>query len=236
MKSAILSTSLQVLFLLIFACFNLPANAILQEKPAGRIISLSGDVTVAKNGTQSKAKPFQELTPGDVITTGVSSRAAILLRDESLIKLNANSQITIKNVLSAIKPVSTGGVDKTELRQDTGEIWVRTKNRPGKMEIDTKSGSAAIRGTEFTLTAGENKTLLTLVDGQAELSNSLGSVLIAKNEQGEATPSTAPIKRTLTIEETDNAIQWIFYWPSNLKFKENVQDTDLEILTKNYND
>lgn len=224
-----------LLILLISGNYN-NVYSLTVDKPAGRIVSLSGSVTVKKGGASSRARPFQNLDPGDVITTGALSRAAILLRDESLIKLNENSQITIKNVLSAMKPASTGSVGKTELRQDAGEMWVRTKNRPGEMEIDTKSGSAAIRGTEFTLTSNENKTLLTLVDGQAELSNSLGSVLVAKNEQGEATPSTAPVKRTLTIEETDNAVQWIFYWPQNLKLKENIQDTSLEILTKNYND
>ncbi|OGI20370.1 MAG: hypothetical protein A3B68_02470 [Candidatus Melainabacteria bacterium RIFCSPHIGHO2_02_FULL_34_12] len=232
MKSAILSTSLQVLFLLIFACFNLPANAILQEKPAGRIISLSGDVTVAKNGTQSKAKPFQELTPGDVITTGVNSRAAILLRDESLIKLNSNSQITIKNVIPSVKPVLAGPQEKTQIKNNNGEIWVRTKNRPGEMEIDTKSGSAAIRGTEFILYSDDNKTLLTLINGSAELSNSLGSVLVAQNEQGESTPDTAPVKRALTVEEADNAVQWIFYFPENLKY--DVKDSSLEVLIENY--
>lgn len=223
------------LLILLFSGNCLQGFATEFDKPAGRIVSLSGTVTVKKGGVPSAAKPFQSLDAGDVVITGVSSRVAILLRDESLIKLNANSQITIKNVLAVVKPVSTRGVDKTELRQDVGEMWVRTKDRIGKMEIDTKSGSAAIRGTEFIITADESKTLLTLVDGQAELSNSLGTVLVAKNEQGEATPNSAPVKRALTIQETDNAVQWIFYWPSNLKFKENVQDTDLEVLTKNYN-
>ncbi len=220
---------------LLFASNNISVFAVQLDKPAGRIVSLSGTVTIQKKGISSQAKPFQSLDAGDVIITGASSRAAILLRDESLIKLNEHSQITVKNVLSAIKPVSTGGVDKTQLQQDSGEMWIRTKNRPGKLEIDTKSGSAAIRGTEFTITANDNKTLLTLLDGQAELANSLGTVLVAKNEQGEATPNTAPVKRTITVEETENAVQWIFYWPQNLKLKEEVQDTSLEVLTENYN-
>ena len=235
MKTSKFIFTLAVCIILLFFNSHLPGFAEQLDKPAGRIVSLSGAVTIKKGGTSSTAKPFQSLDVGDVVITGGSSRVAILLRDESLLKLNANSQVTIKNVLAAIKPASTGGVDKTELRQDIGEMWVRTKNRPGEMKIDTRSGSAAIRGTEFTIVANDNRTLLTLVDGQAELSNPLGTVLVAKNEQGEATPNSAPQKRTLTIEETDNAVQWIFYWPQNLKFKENVLDTDLEVLTRNYN-
>ena len=217
-----------------FSYFATSAAAAQLGKPAGRIVSFSGTVNITKSGTTTTAKPFQELDAGDLIITGPNSRAAIILRDESLIKLNSNSQIMIKNVLSQIKPVSTGADEKTEIQQGAGEMWIRTKNRPGKLIVDTKAGSAAIRGTELIIRADTGKTLLTLVDGSAELSNSLGSVLVAQNEQGEAAPNSAPTKRALTVEETENAVQWIFYFPKNLKLKEQVQDTDLDILVKNY--
>ena len=226
---------------LFFACYLSVSWNTLQlfatpiEKPAGRIISLSGTVTISKGGTTVTAKPFQNLDVGDVIITGANSRAAILLRDQSLIKLNANSNITIKNVVPDIQPASTGGSDKTQIQQNSGEVWIRTKNRPGKMEIDTKSGSAAIRGTEFSIIATDAKTTLTLVEGQAELSNPHGTVLVAQNEQAEATPNSAPVKRALTVEETENAVQWIFYFPTNLKFKDEVDNSSIEVLTEKYN-
>lgn len=226
---------LSFLFLIIFLYSSFPLQAVGIDEPAGRIVSLSGSVTVKRGTSSTSAKPFQNLEAGDVVATGANSRAAIVLRDESLIKLNSNSQITIKTVLPKIKPVSTT-TDKTKIKQDAGEMWIRTKDRPGELEIDTKSGSAAIRGTEFNIYADEDKTLITLVEGVAELSNSYGSVLIAQNEQGEATPSSAPVKRAITIEETDNAVQWIFYFPTNLNLKEEVLDTDINILTRNYKD
>ena len=224
-----------ILFFLVSNSLIFPSYAAQVTKSAGRIVSLSGTVTVKKGSNSISAKPFQNLDEGDVVITGASSRAAILLRDESLIKLNSNSQITIQSVIPTLKPVSTGsGAEKTIIKQNMGEMWIRTKNRPGELEIDTKSGSAAIRGTEFTIYADNNKTLLTLLDGSAELSNPLGSVLIAQNEQGEATPNTAPIKRSVTVEETENAVQWIFYFPKNLNLNEDVIDTDLEVLEKDY--
>ncbi len=227
------SIRLVVLLLSFLLFLGLPLYAA-ADKSAGRIVSLSGTVSIVKGGTKTQARPFQTLDAGDVISTGANSRVAILLRDESLVKLNANSQVTIKDVAPMIKPVSAGGSDKTKLQHDSGEMWVRTKNRPGKMEIDTKSGSAAIRGTEFIISANDAKTQLTIVEGLAELSNPLGSVSVAQNEQAEVTPTTAPVKRTLTIEETENTVQWIFYWPNNLKLKEEVGDTSLEFLTQNY--
>src|SRR3990167_11161621 len=128
-------------------------------KPAGRIVSLSGKVIVQSNGAENIAKPFQGLVEGDVVETGVNSRAAIVLRDESLVKLSSNSRVTIKSVLDITKQVSTSS-DKTELKQDNGEMWIRTKDRPGEMEIDTKSGSAAIRGTEFVIRARDRKSVV----------------------------------------------------------------------------
>lgn len=231
-----LKANLVFILFFIFLFITLPLNAAQIGKPAGRIVSLSGNVNVIKSGSQISAKPFQDLDTGDVIITGPNSRAAILLRDESLLKLNSNSRIMIKDVLSPIKPAATGPSEKTEIDQETGEMWIRSKNRSGLLEVNTKSGSAAIRGTEFIIHANENKTLLTLLNGSADLSNSLGSVLVAQNEQGEATPTTAPTKRALTIEETENVVQWIFYFPSNLKLKEQVGDVDLDVLVKNYQD
>ena len=217
----------------VFLFFVSDAFAVDVEKSAGRIISMSGAVTIRSGSGSISAKPFQELKEGDVVTTGSNSRAAILLRDESLIKLNSNSQITIKSVIQLTKPASTGG-DKTLLKQDSGEMWIRTKNRPGKLEVDTKSGSAAIRGTEFSIYADDNKTLLTLLDGSAELSNNHGTVLVAQNEQGEATPDSAPVKKSLTVEETENAVQWIFYFPKNLGIEKEIIDSDLDSLIKAY--
>ncbi len=199
MKSPILKLLVLLLFC-ISSSFNLPFYAASPEKPAGRIVSMSGNVSIVKGGASTSAKPFHSLEAGDVVVTGPNSRAAIILRDETLIKLNANSKITIQDVIKNIKPVSTGASDKTLIKQESGEMWIRTKNRPGKLEIDTKSGSAAIRGTEFTINANDNKTLLTLLDGTAELSNSQGSILVTKNEQGEVTPNSAPTKRTITVE------------------------------------
>ncbi|MBI1858438.1 MAG: tetratricopeptide repeat protein [Candidatus Melainabacteria bacterium] len=203
-------------------------------KPAGRIVSLSGKVIVQSNGAENIAKPFQNLDEGDVIETGVNSRAAIVLRDESLVKLSSNSRVTIKSVLGITKQVSASS-DKTELKQDNGEMWIRTKDRPGEMEIDTKSGSAAIRGTEFVIRASESETILTVLDGATELQNNFGSVLIAQNEQGVATPDSLPTKKSITVEEAENAVQWIFYFPQNLNLEKEVVDTDLAVLTENYN-
>ena len=80
-----------LLLVTFFVICNLPSSAANLEKPAGRIVSLSGTVKVSKGGTITNAKPFQNLDTGDVVVTGANSRVAILLRDESLIKLNSNS-------------------------------------------------------------------------------------------------------------------------------------------------
>lgn len=222
-----------VLFLLLSFFLSQVPMARAQESTAGRIVSLAGEVNVISDGVIATARPFQDLKIGDVVMTGKNSRAAIILKDESLVKLGSDSKVTIEDVISRITPVSTKQ-EQTKLKQEAGEMWIRTKDRPGELQIDTKSGSAAIRGTEFVISATEGSTLLTVLDGQAELFNNLGSLLVAENEQGEATPTGAPTKRALTVEETENAVQWIFYFPQNLKLEEEVLDTSLETLTQNY--
>jgi len=230
MKIKTFKTCLLLLVLICFTLISLPVFSV-DEKAAGRIVSLSGAVTIQKGSQTVSGRPFLNLDPGDIVITGPNARAAILLRDETLIKLNANSKVTIQNVISSAK---TNQADKTQIKQNSGEMWIRTKNRPGELNIDTKSGSAAIRGTEFVIKADDEKTSLTLLDGAAELSNDHGSVLIAKGEQGESTPDTAPVKRSITVEESENATQWIFYFPKNLNLEKNLIENDLESLKKNY--
>ena len=65
------------------------------QKSAGRIVSLSGIVNIQRGQQTLKGRPFLPLNSGDVVQTGTNSRAAIILSDETLIKLNADSKVTI---------------------------------------------------------------------------------------------------------------------------------------------
>lgn len=92
-------------FLLLFLCLlgggpAWPAAAV-PAAPVGKLVYLQGQVEVL-SGDQSAwnvARVNQELFAGDTVKTGAVSRAAILCADESQLKLNENTVVTLKSVI-----------------------------------------------------------------------------------------------------------------------------------------
>src|SRR5947207_1815876 len=81
--------------------------------------------------------------------------------------------------------------------------------------IKTPAANGAIRGTEFVVTVGASgKTTVTMLDGELELFNAQGSVLIHNGEQANAEPGRKPTKTA--VIEAINVIQWCLYYPGVL--------------------
>ena len=87
-----------ILFCSIVLLLLIPCLAIAQE--AGWIVSVVGRVEVFRVQQWQPVGLRHGLVPGDVVRTGPGSRVAILLSDESQIKVNANSTLEITEVMS----------------------------------------------------------------------------------------------------------------------------------------
>jgi tetratricopeptide (TPR) repeat protein len=75
--------------------------------------------------------------------------------------------------------------------------------------------SAAIRGTEFHIEVAPNgRTVLTLLDGEVDVTNDFGPLTLHSGEQATVEPGAAP-KRTAVLDIT-NVIQWCLYYPAVL--------------------
>src|SRR5439155_1762710 len=77
-----------------------------------------------------------------------------------------------------------------------GVFYLLHRDRPGKNRFKTPTATAATRGTEFTLEVEEatGRTILTVLEGEAELGNAAGSIRLASGEQGIAALGQAPVK------------------------------------------
>ncbi|MCZ7627227.1 MAG: FecR family protein [Candidatus Methylomirabilis sp.] len=112
---------------------------------AGRIVSVGGSVEVFRAQHWQPIGLRHILVPGDVVRTGPKSRAAILLSDESLIKVNANSTLEITAVMPPPgKPARAAvGPVQTILNLLKGEVWSSSHGRP--FQIRTPAATATIR-------------------------------------------------------------------------------------------
>src|SRR5688500_15775800 len=92
-----------MIMLLALAC-----SAAAQE--AGKIVSIVGKAEVLQAGEWQRARLAQGLSVEEVIRTGPGSRVAILLANESQIKVNANSTLEMKQIgPSPGQPIPAGG-------------------------------------------------------------------------------------------------------------------------------
>lgn len=189
----------------------LPFGAALAQE-VGEIVSLLGTAEVWRDRRWQAIGAGESLAPGDVLRTGAGSRAAVLLANGSQLKLNANSQLELREVA----PPAAGWVPaaaralRSVLRVLSGEVWVRNGGEP--LDIQTVPATASIRGTEFNLAVEPGDAArLAVLAGLVEFGNPQGSVLVAANEQATVKLGEAP-RKTVLLDPLD-AVQWSLYYP-----------------------
>ena len=198
-----------LIFFLVVAC---PALA--QE--VGKIMSIVGTAEVLRKERWQSISLHEALQPGDVVRTGPGSRVAVLLADGSQLKINANSQLLLKQVASPTRQVAMRLIQSL-LRLFSGEIWVRSLAEP--LKIETLAAVATIRGTELNLAVEPVEAArLTVVEGVVEFRNPQGSVLVAAKEQAIAKPGKAP--RKVIIINPRDAVQWALYYPPLIDYRQ----------------
>ncbi len=158
-----------------------------------------------------EAKVSDRLLVRDRLRTGELSRAAVRLTDLSVFRLDELTTIEI----SAPETETT----KARFDLERGGAYFFGREKPRELEIRTPGANAALRGTEFVIRVDDRgKTTVAMLEGEVELSNPLGRVLLRNGEQGEAAIGQAP-RKTAMIEAV-NIIQWCLYYPGVLDLEE----------------
>ncbi len=150
----------------------------------------------------------QKLYDGDRVRTGEDSRVAFQLPDLSVVRFGEKSDHTIVATPEGEKP-------KTRFNLRAGLMYFFHRGKPADAEVETRTASAAIRGTEFVVEQAEDgRTLVTVFDGEVELRNTEGSVRVESGERGVATPGQVPTAAPAL--DLANVIQWALYYPGVL--------------------
>jgi len=151
----------------------------------------------------SPATPGRTLAGNDRVRTGAASRASILYSDQTLHRLSEKSEIEI---LPPSKPGE--GV----LKVLSGQSYFTTRTPKDFGRVETKTVTAAIRGTEFAVgVADDGTTTITMIEGTVVASNEHGSVTVTGGEQAVAEPGKAPQRRV--IVRSRDAVMWSLYYP-----------------------
>ncbi|MHC1744398.1 MAG: tetratricopeptide repeat protein [Syntrophobacteraceae bacterium] len=207
---------------LIVALLALRGTGQAEERGAGRIINFQGDVQAGSpEGTVwAPVSVGQYLDAGHALRTGGDGWAALLLADETLVQINKNTTFVLKNIAvragwSARKEIlpASATANQSTYQMDSGEIWIRNKNKGAVIDIKTPSITAGLRGTELNLKVQPDKTsILTVLEGVVRAWNDLGSEQVGPREQVIA-PLGGPPRKVLLLTPED-AVQWTITVPS----------------------
>ena len=162
-------------------------------------------------GSWTSATVGQALAVHDRLRTGEDSRAAVRMTDLSVLRIDELTTIEIT------PPSSASDKPSLNLKEGTTYFFSREKSR--ETRVETPAANGAVRGTEFVVTVAANgSTTVTMLDGEVELSNGQGSLLVTSGEQAKVDVGGAP--RKTAVLAAINSVQWCLYYPGVLDLKE----------------
>ena len=170
----------------------------------GKLLSTEGTVEFSRQKLGwSAAVVNQQLESQDRLRTLALSRAMVQLAELGRVRLD---ELTTLEILPPRSPGSKGTLDLK-----SGAIYFFTRDRPREFDIHTPQALAASRGTEFLVSIEpDGREVFLVFDGEVELSNPLGHVLVSKGEQGIVEPGEPP-RKTAVIQSTRIVQWWLYY-------------------------
>ena len=145
---------------------------------------------------------------GDAVRLGPLSRAALVLRDGALLRLDQNTTITF------IPPVERPA---TWIEVLTGAVhfWSRM---PGTLRITTPFVSGAVEGTEFLIEVDAGEARLSVWEGRIFAENAQGALILTAGQSAIARAGQPPVLRPIIVRPAD-AVAWALYYPPVLDLR-----------------
>lgn len=148
--------------------------------------------------------------PGDSVRVDRRSRAAILLPNETLLRLDEGSILSFPQ----LEKEKTSWLD---LLKGAVHFISRT---PRSFNIRTPFVNAGIEGTEFAVRVEPAQSSIWVFEGQVLASNLQGELTLARGEAAAAEKGKAPTRRL--VVRPREAVQWSLYYPPLIDYREQI--------------
>lgn len=200
--------SLRGATLILFALtpVTMPAAAQAQcQEPAGRFASIEGRIQIRPDEQQAwrPAQLADPLCNGDTIRVGENSRAAVVLANEAVLRLDQNTTLRLVDISGKTEERSWVELIKGALQSFS--------RKPRLLSVNTPYLNGSIEGTEFQVRVEKDRASLLVLEGRVLTSNEQGKVAVKPGEIAEAQAGKAPTSRTLVRPR--DAVQWALYYP-----------------------
>ena len=174
-----------------------------QERWVAVVTSAQGGVYVQHPG-QTQWEPLKvndKCYPGDSIRVEENSRAALLFKNDSTLRIDQNTSLTFQ-------PMEEQTV-VMRLFNGAASFFSRF---PRSLKIFTPHMNGTVKGTEFVIRVDGDQTQLTLFEGQVLAENGKGELLLAGGQSVVAKKDQAPV--LVTVVRPRDAVQWALYYPA----------------------
>ena len=197
--------------------------ALAQEcSTVGQLYSIDGEVTVQRHGSWQRGVLNQSLCAHDAVRTGSLSRAAVMLINEAVLRIDQDTTMYLADIATDEEKPS-----HLDLARGAFQSFSR---RPHALEVNTPYLNAAVQGTEFVIRTDAGGSTLTTYEGVVRASNQSGSVSVASGQSVSASAGTAP--RPFILVRPWDAVQWGLYYPPILAISgADTADMRLELAT-----
>ncbi len=152
------------------------------------VLKVNGDARIKKESANwATVTKGMRLHNKDIIKTGTSGLVALVfLDDKTMMKIRSDSEVQIR------AEKGEKGVHKRIL-MEVGEMWSRVIPGKGTFRLETPSGVAAVKGTEFYgIADADGNTTIIGIEGLIEFFNDLGKILVVKGTTGQVSKNGIP--------------------------------------------
>ena len=172
---------------------NIPVEMLRRTPTNAQVLLVYGDVNATgAGGDTHKLKKDDLLVAGDSLAIGKNSLVKLLFADGSKIDIQPNSNLSIQQSYQYVGKETY--VTNLKLVKGRTQVSANPEHIVGNtLKVQTLSAVAAVRGTQFRVTAGENVSLQETLEGQVAFSASGQEVLLAKGYGSVAEKDKAPL-------------------------------------------
>ncbi len=163
----------------------------MQPAPA-KLLFFTGDVTVQAANTEARPAVMGEPLPmGTAVRTGSQGAASVQFADGAMLFLEASSELQLDRLS---RHSSTGMVDtQVRLNRGAGRAKVPVREPRSEFRIATPSAIAAVRGTEYRVSAEGDSTLSSVYESTISVSTKTGAPVDVPEKFGLVAKKDAPL-------------------------------------------
>lgn len=203
-----------VFCLLFFASSGDAAEKCLQ--PAATLVSLQGEAEVQReeqSDWQAVAMDM-EFCPGDMLRVGTDGRAAVVLKNETVLRIDRKTTIIFS------KPTKDT-FSVLELLRGALHIF---SHQPRSLKVITPYVNGVVEGTEFLVRVDSGKAIITVFEGQVTAVNQEGRLHLSSGQSAMAQEGSAPT--AAAIVRPRDAVEWTLYYPAVIEPSAPLKDVE----------